>query len=276
MKSSLSDWLLRLWGLLVFIFLFAPIAVIVVYSFNSGRVLAHWEGFGFQAYIQATNNTIIKHSVVVSLEVALCSALLSTFLGTLGGIALALRKRGWAVALSTLLALTMITPEIVDGIAFLPWFVTLGVDVGITPLNNGLLRLTLAHTMFSLAVVTFIVRARMAGVDRRLNEAAADLGAHPWQVFRDITLPIAAPGIVAGALMAFTLSLDNTILSSFIQQPGYTPWPVYIFAAVKVALRPEVAAMSTVMLILTLIAIALVGFVLRRAGTSMIDTLTKH
>lgn len=276
MKSSLSDWLLRLWGLLVFIFLFAPIAVIVVYSFNSGRVLAHWEGFGFQAYIQAINNTIIKHSVVVSLEVALCSALLSTFLGTLGGIALALRKRGWAVALSTLLALTMITPEIVDGIAFLPWFVTLGVDVGITPLNNGLLRLTLAHTMFSLAVVTFIVRARMAGVDRRLNEAAADLGAHPWQVFRDITLPIAAPGIVAGALMAFTLSLDNTILSSFVQQPGYTPWPVYIFAAVKVALRPEVAAMSTVMLILTLIAIALVGFVLRRAGTSMIDTLTKH
>lgn len=276
MKSSLSDWLLRLWGLLVFIFLFAPIAVIVVYSFNSGRVLVHWEGFGFQAYIQAINNTIIKHSVVVSLEVALCSALLSTFLGTLGGIALALRKRGWAVALSTLLALTMITPEIVDGIAFLPWFVTLGVDVGITPLNNGLLRLTLAHTMFSLAVVTFIVRARMAGVDRRLNEAAADLGAHPWQVFRDITLPIAAPGIVAGALMAFTLSLDNTILSSFVQQPGYTPWPVYIFAAVKVALRPEVAAMSTVMLILTLIAIALVGFVLRRAGTSMIDTLTKH
>lgn len=276
MKSSLSDWLLRLWGLLVFVFLFAPIAVIVVYSFNSGRVLAHWEGFGFQAYIQAINNTIIKHSVVVSLEVALCSALLSTFLGTLGGIALALRKRGWAVALSTLLALTMITPEIVDGIAFLPWFVTLGVDVGITPLNNGLLRLTLAHTMFSLAVVTFIVRARMAGVDRRLNEAAADLGAHPWQVFRDITLPIAAPGIVAGALMAFTLSLDNTILSSFVQQPGYTPWPVYIFAAVKVALRPEVAAMSTVMLILTLIAIALVGFVLRRAGTSMIDTLTKH
>lgn len=276
MKSSLSDWLLRLWGLLVFVFLFAPIAVIVVYSFNSGRVLAHWEGFGFQAYIQAINNTIIKHSVVVSLEVALCSALLSTLLGTLGGIALALRKRGWAVALSTLLALTMITPEIVDGIAFLPWFVTLGVDVGITPLNNGLLRLTLAHTMFSLAVVTFIVRARMAGVDRRLNEAAADLGAHPWQVFRDITLPIAAPGIVAGALMAFTLSLDNTILSSFVQQPGYTPWPVYIFAAVKVALRPEVAAMSTVMLILTLIAIALVGFVLRRAGTSMIDTLTKH
>lgn len=276
MKSSFSDWILRLWGLLVFIFLFAPIAVIVVYSFNSGRVLAHWEGFGFQAYIQAINNTIIKHSVVVSLEVALCSALLSTVLGTLGGIALALRKRGWAVALSSLLALTLITPEIVDGIAFLPWFVILGVDAGITPLNNGLVRLTLAHTMFSLAVVTFIVRARMAGVDKRLNEAAADLGAHPGQVFRDITLPIATPGIVAGALMAFTLSLDNTILSSFVQQPGYTPWPVYIFAAVKVALRPEVAAMSTVMLILTLLAIALVGFVLRRAGTSMIDTLTKH
>ncbi|MBZ8177389.1 ABC transporter permease subunit [Corynebacterium sp. 3HC-13] len=262
--------LLNIWGLLVFIFLFVPIAVIVVYSFNSGNILASWNGFGVGAYVRAINNDVIVSSVVTSLLVAVCSAALSALLGTIGGVALAHAPRGtwWALGLSAVLVLTLVTPEIVDGIAFLPWFVTLGVDAGLTPMNNGLVRLIIAHTMFSVAVVTFIVRARMTGIDRQVMEAAADLGAAPWHVFKDITLPIAAPGILAGGLMAFTLSLDNTILSSFVQQPGYTPWPVYIFSAVRVALRPEVAAMSTIMLGLTLLALACVGVVLRRSGAS--------
>lgn len=258
------------WGVLVFAFLFAPIAVIVAYSFNTGRVLASWKGFGLDAYVSAINNDVIVSSVVTSLQAAVGSALLATVLGTLGGIALA-RARGaawWAVGITAILGLTLITPEIVDGISFLPWFVTLGVDGGVTPFNNGMVRLIVSHAMFSVAVVTFIIRARMAGVDRSLEEAAADLGANGWHTFKDITLPIAAPGVLAGALMAFTLSLDNTILSSFVQQPGYTPWPVYIFSAVRVALRPEVAAMSTIMLILTLVALGLVALVLRRSGES--------
>jgi spermidine/putrescine transport system permease protein/putrescine transport system permease protein len=172
------------------------------------------------------------------------------------------------MGLTGILALTLTTPEIVDGISFLPWFVTLGVDWGFSPVNNGMVRLIISHAMFSLAVVTFIVRAKMGSVDKSLEEAAEDLGANPWRRFTDVTLPIAAPGVMAGALMAFTLSLDNTILSSFVQQPGYTPWPVYIFAAVRVALRPEVAAMSTVMLALTLAALGLVVLVLRRTGQS--------
>lgn len=269
---------LRIWGILVFIFLFTPIAVIVAYSFNTGRVLASWQGFGFSSYVAAVNNDVIVSSVVTSVQAAIGSSLLATVLGTLGGIALARSRAGvwWAVGLTALLALTLVTPEIVDGISFLPWFVTLGVDAGMTPFNNGLVRLIVSHAMFSVAVVTFIVRARMAGVDRSLEEAAADLGASPWQGFRTVTLPIAAPGVLAGALMSFTLSLDNTILSSFVQQPGYTPWPVYIFSAVRVALRPEVAAMSTIMLILTLLALGVVGLVLRRSGessTSIIKTM---
>ncbi|MGO2984700.1 MAG: ABC transporter permease, partial [Brevibacterium aurantiacum] len=148
-----------------------------------------------------------------------------------------------------------------------------GVDWGITPLNNGLVRLIISHSMFSMAIVTFIVRARLAGMDTQLEDAAADLGATPWNRFKDITLPIAAPGILAGALMSFTVSLDNTILSSFVQQPGYTPWPVYIFSAVKVALRPEVAAISTLMFLLTLLALAFVGFVLRKAGGSSTEII---
>lgn len=269
-RTRLSNALFHLWGVLVFLFLFTPILVIVVYSFNTGRILSNWKGFGFDAYTSAIDNEIIVNSVITSLKAAFFSALLATILGTLGGIALARAKKGawWAVGLTGLLALTLTTPELVDGIAFLPWFVTLGVDWGFSPVNNGMVRLVISHAMFSLAVVTFIIRARMGTVDKSLEEAGADLGANAWHRFKDITLPIAAPGVFAGALMAFTLSLDNTILSSFVQQPGYTPWPVYIFAAVRVALRPEVAAMSTIMLVLTLVALGLVGLVLRKTGES--------
>lgn len=269
-RSRLSNALFHLWGVFVFLFLFTPILVIVVYSFNTGRILSNWKGFGFEAYTSAINNEIIVNSVITSLKAAFLSALLATFLGTLGGIALARARKGawWAIGLTGLLALTLTTPELVDGISFLPWFVTLGVDWGFSPVNNGMVRLVISHAMFSLAVVTFIIRARMGTVDKSLEEAAADLGANAWHRFKDITLPIAAPGVMAGALMAFTLSLDNTILSSFVQQPGYTPWPVYIFAAVRVALRPEVAAMSTIMLVLTLVALGLVGLVLKKTGES--------
>lgn len=269
-RSRLSNALFHLWGVLVFLFLFTPILVIVVYSFNTGRILSNWKGFGFEAYTSAINNEIIVNSVITSLKAAFLSALLATVLGTLGGIALARARKGawWAIGLTGLLALTLTTPELVDGISFLPWFVTLGVDWGFSPVNNGMVRLVISHAMFSLAVVTFIIRARMGTVDKSLEEAGADLGANAWHRFKDITLPIAAPGVMAGALMAFTLSLDNTILSSFVQQPGYTPWPVYIFAAVRVALRPEVAAMSTIMLVLTLVALGLVGLVLKKTGES--------
>ncbi|WP_018155307.1 ABC transporter permease [Demetria terragena] len=269
-RRSWTDIGLLLWGCAVFVFLFLPIAVIVVYSFNNGRILTNLSGFGLNAYDSALNNEIIRSSVATSLKAAAGSAALATVLGTAGGIALARARRGawWAVGLTVLLGLTLVTPEIVDGVSFLPWFVTLGVDGGLTPFNNGMVRLVISHAMFSVAVVTFIVRARMAGVDRSLEEAAGDLGANGWRAFKDVTLPIAAPGVLAGALMAFTLSLDNTILSSFVQQPGYTPWPVYIFSSLRVGLRPEVAAMSTIMLLLTLVALAVVAVVLRRSGDS--------
>jgi ABC-type spermidine/putrescine transport system permease subunit II len=245
-RNKLTNGLFHTWGVLVFIYLFLPIAVIIAYSFNT------------------------VSSVVTSLQTAVGCTVVATLLGTLGGIALARapKRSMWAVGLTLLLGLTLMTPEIVDGISFLPWFVTLGVDWNIGPINNGLVRLIISHAMFSLAVVTFIVRARMGTVDKQLEEAGADLGASAWHTFKDITLPIAAPGILAGALMGFTLSLDNTILSSFVQQPGYTTWPVYLFAAVRTATKPEVAAMSTVMLVLTLVAMALVGLVLKRTGQS--------
>jgi ABC-type spermidine/putrescine transport system permease subunit II len=267
---------LAVFGVLVFAFLFLPILVIVVYSFNTGRLLTAWDGFGFAAYDNAFQNPVIRDSVQTSLLSALGASAVATALGTIGGVALARarHKARWALALTALLAVTLVTPEIVDGISFLPWFVTLGTDVGIAPLNNGMVRLIIAHTCLAIAVVTFIVRARMQGMDVSIEEAAADLYASPWNRFRQITLPLAGPGILAGALMAFTLSLDNTIVSSFVQVPGYTPWPVYIFGSLRVGLRPEVAAVSTLMLLLTLLALAVVAFVLRRMGESSEDVGT--
>ncbi|MDN5668723.1 MAG: ABC transporter permease [Renibacterium salmoninarum] len=267
--------LLGVLGILVFAFLFLPIVVILVYSFNNGTLLAAWRQFGFDAYSAAAGNSVIRGAVLTSLTAAAGSALLATVLGTLGGIALARSSlaqsksvKFWAIGLTVLLGLTMVTPEIVDAVSLLPWFVSLGTDLGITPLNNGLLRLVIAHSVVSIAIVTFIVRARMQGVDQSLEEAAEDLYASRWHAFWQVTFPIAAPGILAGALMSFTISLDNTIVSSFVQVPGTTPWPVYIFSSLKVGLKPEVAAVSAVMFLLTLLALAVVAIVLRRTGGS--------
>ncbi|WP_125773843.1 ABC transporter permease [Antribacter gilvus] len=265
------DWtrvLLGGWGVLVLVFLFLPIAVIVGYSFNTGRLLGAFTGFGPDAYVRAFQNATIVGAVRTSLVTGALASLVATVLGTLGGLALARARPGalWASALTALLAVTLVTPEIMDAVSLLPWLVTLGTDGGLVLLNDGLVRLVVAHTSVALATVTFVVRARLAGLDRSLEEAAADLGATPWRRFTQVTLPLAAPAVLAGALLAFTLSLDNTIVSSFVQVPGSTPWPVYVLGSLRTGLRPEVAAVSTVLLALTLAALAGVGWVLRRSA----------
>ncbi|HMU37189.1 MAG TPA: ABC transporter permease subunit, partial [Marmoricola sp.] len=193
-------------------------------------------------------------------------------LGTIGGVLLARTRSKWALILTGLLAITLVTPEIIDAVSILPWFVTLGTDAQLLLFNNGLVRLVIVHTSVALATVTFMVQARMAGMDPAIEEAASDLYASPWNRFRQVTLPMARPSIMAGALMAFTLSLDNTVVSSFVALPGYTSWPVYLFGTVRTGMRPEVAAVSALMLILTLGALALVAVVLKRSGDGDLAT----
>jgi ABC-type spermidine/putrescine transport system permease subunit II len=159
----------------------------------------------------------------------------------------------------------------VDAIAMLPWYVQLGQDWNFTPFNNGYIRLIVSHSVFSTAVVTLIVRARLSGIDEALEEAASDLYATPTKRFTQITFPLMLPAVLAGALLAFTLSLDNTVISSFVFVQGTTTWPVYVFSSVKVGLRPEIAALSTLMFILTIVAISLVALVLKRGGGSSTD-----
>ena len=256
----------------VFTFLFAPIVVIVIYSFNDGRLLGAWQGFGFMAYHRAVTDQTIRDAVKISLISGVFASLLATTLGTIGGVLLARTRSKWALILTGLLAITLVTPEIIDAVSILPWFVTLGTDAQLLLFNNGLVRLVIVHTSVALATVTFMVQARMAGMDPAIEEAASDLYASPWNRFRQVTLPMARPSIMAGALMAFTLSLDNTVVSSFVALPGYTSWPVYLFGTVRTGMRPEVAAVSALMLILTLGALALVAVVLKRSGDGDLAT----
>lgn len=263
-----GDALLWVFGVLVLVFLFLPILYIVVFSFNTGRLLQSWEGFGFDSYRAAAANETMRGTVWVSIRAGVGASAVATVLGSLAGVALARRPGRWATALVALLVLVLVTPEIVDAVALLPWLVTLGTDLSVPGVGNGLVRLVIGHSLFATAVVAFIVRARMAGLDESLEEAAADLYATPWRRFRQVTLPLMLPAVLAGALMAFTLSLDNTIVSAFVQVTGNTPWPVYILSSLRSSLRPEIAAVSTVMLLLTLAVLALVALVLRRSGDS--------
>lgn len=267
-RRPLLDRLLPVWAGVVFVFLFAPIIVIVVYSFNTGRLLASFDEFGFDSFLALFRKPVLMDAVLVSLRTGAIAAVLATLLGTLAGIALARRPGRWTAWFVGLLILVSVTPEIVDAISLLPWLVFLGQDLGLSIFNDGTVRLVIGHSLFSVAVVSYIVRARLVGLPANLEEASADLYAPPLRTFRKITLPLAMPAVLAGLLLSFTFSLDNTIVSSFVQVSGATPWPVYVLSALRGGLRPEIAAVSTIMLVLTLIALGVVALVLRRAGDS--------
>lgn len=269
--KSGSDIALTVWGVAVMIFLFLPIIVIVISSFNSGRLLVAWDGFGWDAYLTIFEKPAIQRAVVVSLQVALISAIIATVLGTTAGIAMARHPGRWVGPFLVLLLLVSVTPEIVDAVSLLPWFVTLGQDLGIGVFNDGIVRLSVGSSLFATAVVAYLVRSRLIGQDAKLEEASSDLFAKPITTFRRITLSLAMPAILAGFLLAFTLSLDNTVIAAFVNVSGTTPWPVYVLSAVRSGLRPEIAAVSTIMLLLTLLALALVAVVLKRAGDSATD-----
>lgn len=225
-------------------------------------------GFGFDAFATILTKPAVQSAVIVSIRTGLIAALLATLLGTLAGIALARRPGRWAVWFITLLLLVSVTPEIVDAVALLPWLVFLGQDLGLSVFNDGTARLVVGHSLFAVAVVSYLVRSRLVGLDEKLEEASADLYATPMRTFWRVTFPLAMPAVLAGGLLAFTFSLDNTVIAAFVQVSGSTPWPVYVLSAVRSGLRPEIAAVSTVMLLLTLLALAAVALVLRRAGDS--------
>jgi ABC-type spermidine/putrescine transport system permease subunit II len=236
------------WTAFVFAFLFLPILIVVIYSFNGGRSLYIWTEFSADWYGRALANPRVTSALLVSLKAAFINAVIAVSLGVPAGIALARRKGKWTGPFLALLFVILGTPELVSAIGQMIWLDRIG-------LYDGLLRLAIGHSLFNIAVVVLIVRARAEGLGEALEEAAADLGAPPWRAFIEITLPLMAPAVVASVLLAFTFSFDDVIISIFVQRPGTSTLPVYILSSFKPGLKGDVAAIVVMTLAVSLVGI---------------------
>jgi spermidine/putrescine transport system permease protein len=223
-------------------FLYVPLVIVVVYSFNDSRLNAEWVGFTLDWYDKLFHNEGMLVAAGNSLMIGLVASLVSTVLGTMAGVAL----YRYPMRLLTLLVLAPIAiPEILMGVSLLIFFVLLNFTL-------GLVSVALAHIAFCIGFVAIVVRSRLAGMDESLTEAARDCGATPWQAFRYVTLPLIMPGVIAGALMAFTLSIDDFVITFFTAGAGTVTLPLQIYSMIKIAVTPEVNAISTLLMLLTL------------------------
>jgi putrescine transport system permease protein len=230
------------------VFLYGPIASVVVYSFNASRLVTVWAGFSTRWYGALLHNEAIRAAALVSLEVALSAATGALVLGTLAGYALARYRRFRGRALFGALATApLVMPEVMIGLSLLLLFVALEQWTG-WPRGRGITTIVIAHVTLGLAYVAVVVEARLASFDRSLEEAAQDLGAQPWKVFAVITLPLVAPALVAGWLLAFTLSLDDLVIASFTAGPASTTLPMVIFSSVRLGVSPQINALATLLL----------------------------
>ena len=227
-----------------YLFLYTPIALFIAYSFNAGRLVTVWAGFSTKWYGELLHNDAIRAATLVSLEVAALAATLAAALGTLAGTALARWRFPGRTLFSVMATAPLVLPEVITGLALLLLFVATEQLIG-WPEGRGVLTITIAHATLGLAFVAVVVQARLAGFDRSLEEAALDLGARPWKVYATITLPLIAPAIATGWLLAFTLSLDDLVLASFTSGPAATTLPMVIFSAVRLGVSPQINALAT-------------------------------
>lgn len=251
------DYARRLWIRLfvaaTFVLLYAPIVTLMIFSFNDSRRNVVWRGFTTKYYVKAWNNDSLIEAFTNSLTIAVLSTVISTIIGAMVALMLwRFRFRGKA-AYEGFMALPIVVPEICMGVAMLVFFARVGWPSGmIWPLN--LSAITIAHVAFSFPFVAVVVRARMEGFNRELEEASRDLGASEWQTFRNVLLPFMKPGVIAGALLAFTLSLDDFVVTFFTSGPQTVTFPVKVYSMVRFSVTPEVNAASTVLVLITVIA----------------------
>jgi putrescine transport system permease protein len=226
-------------------FLYLPIAVLVVFSFNHSPLLTQWSGFSLRWYAALLDNQRLLSAAGLSLAIAAVSASVATVLGTAAGLAMArLRRFRGRRALGGALAALLVMPEILTGVTLLLLFVAAERVVG-WPGERGAVTVAIAHATFAMAYVATLVQARLADQDPALEEAAADLGARPADILFSVTLPLLAPAIAAGWLLAFTLSLDDLVVASFVSGPGATTLPMMVFASVRLGLSPQINALAT-------------------------------
>jgi spermidine/putrescine transport system permease protein len=258
------DRVLALNAWVLYVFFYAPILVLIFFSFNDNNNVAIWTEASFRWYGEMFQNDNVTSSLRNSLVVAFFSTIVSTVIGTLLAISLERYRFRGRGALDGLAYLPIIIPDVTMAVMLLIFFFqAFGIIDNLfgVRLNTGLLTITLAHIAFSISFVAVVVRARLAQLDDSLEEAAADLYAGRWQTFRKVTLPLIAPGVAGGALLALTLSLDDVVVTSFVSGSGSTTLPVYVFGLVRRGVTPLINAVSTVMLVASMVLVGIsLGF----------------
>jgi putrescine transport system permease protein len=263
MRGRLSPFLAAMMAL-GFVFLYGPIASVIVYSFNASRLVTVWAGFSTRWYGELWRNGQIKAAALTSLEIALLSATGALILGTFAGFVLARYRRFVGRTLfGALVTGPLVMPEVITGLSLLLLFVALEQAIG-WPRGRGVPTIVIAHITLGMAYVSVVVEARLAAFDRSLEEAALDLGARPAKVFFVITLPLIAPALVAGWLLAFTLSLDDLVIASFTTGPAATTLPMVIFSSVRLGVSPQINALATILLVVVAAAILVAGRLVAR------------
>lgn len=249
-----------------FAFFYIPILSLIVFSFNKSRLVTVWGGFSTQWYAKLLSNDQVIKAALLSLKIALTSATFATILGTMAGLALARfsRFRG-RMGLSGLVTAPLVMPEVITGISSLMLFIFMAEWIG-WPGSRGFTTITIAHITFSMAYVTVIVQSRLSSMDVALEEAAMDLGARPWRVLTDVTLPVIAPAILSGWLLAFTISLDDVVITSFTTGPGSTTLPLLIWSKVKLGVTPDINALAALMVLAVGAGVLAAGIIMNRTS----------
>ncbi|MTI10865.1 ABC transporter permease subunit [Curvivirga aplysinae] len=246
-----------------FTFLYIPMVLLVIYSFNDSRFVTVWGGFSTKWYGELLNNQLVIDSAILSLQIAFVTACAAVVLGTMAGIALVrFGKFKGRTLFSGMISAPLVMPEVITGLSLLMLFIALENALGIP--ERGFWTITIAHITFSMAFVAVIIQARLAGMDESLEEAAMDLGGKPLRVLFDITLPLIAPGMISGWLLAFTMSLDDLVIASFTAGPGANTLPMYIFSKVKTGLRPDINALATLIILTVAIGVFIAGWLMLR------------
>ncbi len=247
-----------------FAFFYVPIFVMIFYSFNRSRLATVWGGFSTEWYGKLFTNDQIIDAALLSLRIAVISATFAVILGTMAGLILARMGRFKGRTLfSGMISAPLIMPDVITGLSLLLLFVTLQQWTG-WPAGRGATTITIAHITFSMAYVAVIVQSRLLSMDESLEEAAMDLGSTPLRVMFDVTLPIIAPAMVSGWLLAFTLSLDDLVIASFTAGPGATTLPMLIFSKVKLGVTPDINALATLIVLVVSVGVAGAGYIMYR------------
>ena len=246
---SKINWL-KGWTGLFLVYLYAPIAVLIIFSFNNNRIAQVWTEFSTKWYYKAFTNEDIQRAVVNSLKVAVVATIVATLFATMAALVLSHRKFRGQLISNAIISLPLLVPEIATAVATLSFFAAIKFPLGLTSI-------IVAHIVFCIPFAFMPIRARLAGMDAHLQEAGKDLYANDWQVFRYVTLPILKPGIVAGAILAFIISIDDFIISLMVAGAGATTLPLYIYSMIRLGVSPEINAVSTVLFCVSVTAIAI-------------------